>query len=222
MAPTHFDTSPNAFTAVSTTTHSDEDKGAQAPAIDQAVTLERSISNPVAAVDPTTQLHHVSSDADRVASLEKGLEASEKEDPNIVDFNGPDDPEKAVNWPAKRKWSMLALISSMTFITYACDSFLKNAAGADHPVCQTTCIVHVCTRRARCAARLSFHQQYTRLFCCLGLRSRLCNRAYGGRTMLRDLRSSSRLSCRKRPLHHLHCCLRCKQQSEHAHCVSFP
>lgn len=38
-------------------------------------------------------------------------------DPNIVDFDGPDDPMKAVNWPRRKKWNMVALLSAMTFIT---------------------------------------------------------------------------------------------------------
>ena len=71
------------------------------------------------AVDPTTQLPHVGSDIHEIADLEKGPTASEKQDPNIVDFDGPDDPEKAVNWSVKHKYSMLALVSIMTFITYA-------------------------------------------------------------------------------------------------------
>jgi len=28
-------------------------------------------------------------------------------DPNVVRFNGPDDPEKAVNWSPRRKWSAI-------------------------------------------------------------------------------------------------------------------
>lgn len=40
-------------------------------------------------------------------------------DPNIVDWDGPDDPEKPTNWAASRKYGIVAIISSITFLTYA-------------------------------------------------------------------------------------------------------
>ncbi|KXX72914.1 Fluconazole resistance protein 1 [Madurella mycetomatis] len=36
---------------------------------------------------------------------------------NIVDFDGPDDPEMAVNWPATRKWLNVFILATMTFIS---------------------------------------------------------------------------------------------------------
>jgi hypothetical protein len=38
-------------------------------------------------------------------------------DPNIVDFNGPDDPANPMNWPFAKKWGMVFLISAITFLT---------------------------------------------------------------------------------------------------------
>ena len=38
-------------------------------------------------------------------------------DPNIVDFDGPDDPAKAVNWTSKKKWTIISILSVITFIT---------------------------------------------------------------------------------------------------------
>lgn len=61
-----------------------------------------------------------------VTDLEKDPAVSEKQDPNIVDFDGPDDPEKAANWSVKHKYSILTLISAMTFITYACSIHLPS------------------------------------------------------------------------------------------------
>ena len=114
-----------------TDTHSNEDKGAPDLATDENNPLQRSSTNPIAAVDPAAQLQHVGTDIDEELDPEKGPAVSEKEDPNIVDFNGPDDPEKAVNWSPKRKYSMLALISVMTFITYACSFSLNSGAAPD-------------------------------------------------------------------------------------------
>ena len=39
-------------------------------------------------------------------------------DPNIVDWDGPDDPANPINWSEKLKWGNVAVISSITFLTY--------------------------------------------------------------------------------------------------------
>jgi hypothetical protein len=38
-------------------------------------------------------------------------------DPNIVDFDGPDDPQNPLNWGFTKKWGMVLLISAITFLT---------------------------------------------------------------------------------------------------------
>jgi hypothetical protein len=39
-------------------------------------------------------------------------------DPNIVDWDGDDDPEKALNWPSRKKWTYIILLSTLTLLTY--------------------------------------------------------------------------------------------------------
>jgi hypothetical protein len=39
-------------------------------------------------------------------------------DPNIVFWDGPNDPENPRNWSARSRWGIIALISLLTFITY--------------------------------------------------------------------------------------------------------
>jgi hypothetical protein len=36
---------------------------------------------------------------------------------HIVDFDGPSDAEKAVNWPSSRKWLNVFVLASMTFVS---------------------------------------------------------------------------------------------------------
>ncbi|KAI7051116.1 MFS general substrate transporter [Hortaea werneckii] len=52
---------------------------------------------------------------------EKGPIAAEQEqealDPNIVDWDGPDDPANPVNWSATRKWTNIAVLSALTLLT---------------------------------------------------------------------------------------------------------
>lgn len=38
-------------------------------------------------------------------------------DPNIVDWDGPDDPENPLNWTAKRKVTATVSIALITFLT---------------------------------------------------------------------------------------------------------
>ncbi|OLN87205.1 putative transporter C1529.01-like protein 3 [Colletotrichum chlorophyti] len=40
-----------------------------------------------------------------------------EQDSNIVDWDGPDDPENPQNWPEKRKWLNVAAISALTLVT---------------------------------------------------------------------------------------------------------
>jgi hypothetical protein len=46
----------------------------------------------------------------------KVIEAPE-EDPNVVDWDGPDDPENPLNWSQAKKWVNIATISTITLIT---------------------------------------------------------------------------------------------------------
>ncbi|KAF1843634.1 MFS general substrate transporter [Cucurbitaria berberidis CBS 394.84] len=52
-------------------------------------------------------------------SISSTNEAEEEpdNDPDVVDFDGPDDPENPLNWRATKKWGMVALISAITFLT---------------------------------------------------------------------------------------------------------
>lgn len=47
----------------------------------------------------------------------------EAQDPNVVDWDGPDDPANPLNWPAKKKWSIIAALGAVTFITPLASSF---------------------------------------------------------------------------------------------------
>jgi hypothetical protein len=38
-------------------------------------------------------------------------------DPNIVGWDGDDDPEKAVNWPSRKKWINITLLAILTLLT---------------------------------------------------------------------------------------------------------
>lgn len=46
---------------------------------------------------------------------------------NVVDWDGPDDPEKAMNWPGSRKLANIAIISCVTFLTPLASSMIAPA-----------------------------------------------------------------------------------------------
>ncbi|KAJ4370540.1 hypothetical protein N0V83_005061 [Neocucurbitaria cava] len=50
-------------------------------------------------------------------------EVQEQIDPNIVDWDGPDDPHNPQNWPAKKKWRIIAALGAVTLITPLASSF---------------------------------------------------------------------------------------------------
>jgi multidrug resistance protein len=40
-----------------------------------------------------------------------------EQDPNVVDWDSKDDPERAINWTPRKKWANMAIIGSVTFLT---------------------------------------------------------------------------------------------------------
>lgn len=48
-------------------------------------------------------------------------------DPNMVSWEGPDDPENPKNWPNKRKWAAVLVVSSFTFISPVSSSMVAPA-----------------------------------------------------------------------------------------------
>lgn len=79
---------------------------------------------------------------DRINSVEHAIpvvdttqDADEKQspptlvepDPNIVDWDGPNDHEKALNWTNKKKWGNIAIISTVTLLTPLASSMVAPA-----------------------------------------------------------------------------------------------
>ena len=46
------------------------------------------------------------------------VQSAEPVDPNVVDWDGPDDQGNPINWPEKKKWGNIVVLSSITFLTY--------------------------------------------------------------------------------------------------------
>ena len=44
-------------------------------------------------------------------------EVADEQDPNVVFWDGPNDPENPMNWPEKKKWINIGVLSFLTVIT---------------------------------------------------------------------------------------------------------
>jgi hypothetical protein len=59
-----------------------------------------------------------SRDVSEQNSLPKEGAAAVIENPNLVDWDGPDDPKNPMNWSSIHKWTTIGLVSTITFVTY--------------------------------------------------------------------------------------------------------
>ncbi|KAG9793386.1 Efflux pump vrtL [Exophiala dermatitidis] len=58
-----------------------------------------------------------SSEPSATTTLEGADDKEATKDPNLVTWDGPDDPENPKNWPSKTKWSFTVAVSVFTFIS---------------------------------------------------------------------------------------------------------
>ncbi|KAE8383476.1 major facilitator superfamily domain-containing protein [Aspergillus bertholletiae] len=74
---------------------------------------------------PQTQLNI---DIERSSGEDQG--SKEAKDPNVVDFDGPDDPENPMNWSTQKKTVAITVVSMMTMLS-PIGSTISSAAAAD-------------------------------------------------------------------------------------------
>jgi hypothetical protein len=67
-----------------------------------------------------SSMHNSGTDVEAapVSDADKTQLTQQKNDPNIVDWHGEDDPEMALNWPARRKWTYIIMLASLTLLTF--------------------------------------------------------------------------------------------------------
>ena len=52
---------------------------------------------------------------------------SKARDPNLIEWDGPEDPENPMNWPASKKWTVTLALGMMTFCVTFASSVFSNA-----------------------------------------------------------------------------------------------
>ncbi|KAF2273658.1 MFS general substrate transporter [Westerdykella ornata] len=64
---------------------------------------------------------------EKPAKLEKSRSSQSNRNPNLVTWDGPDDPANPKNWSMKRKWAATFIISSFTFVSPVSSSMISPA-----------------------------------------------------------------------------------------------
>ena len=85
------------------------------PAISQPPTPRRTSSSSSTA----SAAAHDISDPEKAVQEQKQatIERIPTKDVNLVDWDGPDDPEKPLNWTKKKKWTNMMIIGALTLLT---------------------------------------------------------------------------------------------------------
>jgi len=93
--------------------------------VDDGFTAQGSSTARQSSPSPATTDHEKLRDEEKgkTSAHDQNGEHTEKQevkalDPNIVDWDGPNDPENPLNWSSGLKWGIVATVSSITFITY--------------------------------------------------------------------------------------------------------
>lgn len=57
--------------------------------------------------------------ADSNVALESGgPNKSKLADPNVVDWDGPDDALNPLNWPSRKRWAHVVMVALLALVTY--------------------------------------------------------------------------------------------------------
>lgn len=66
-------------------------------------------------------------DDTELPNFEEGTPEEKQRDPNLVEWDGPDDPGNPMNWPNSKKWLVTIVMGSMTFCITFASSVFSNA-----------------------------------------------------------------------------------------------
>ncbi|KAL5339579.1 major facilitator superfamily domain-containing protein [Aspergillus crustosus] len=75
----------------------------------------------------TEKDHDLEANAQGPADLQKPKTAGSTQDPKLVTWAGPDDPDNPKNWPMSKKWAIVLMVSSYTFISPVSSSMVAPA-----------------------------------------------------------------------------------------------
>ena len=80
--------------------------------------IERAPSASSSSTLSVNSIQQANVDIEKASSHKQTAEVAEQSiDPNIVDWDGADDPAKPINWPASKKWINVMTVSGLTLLT---------------------------------------------------------------------------------------------------------
>lgn len=81
-------------------------------------------------VDLSYQALDTQSDPEKQEVITSPLPSPSPSDPDLVTWNGPDDPENPKNWEMRKKWLMVFTVSTFSFITPLSSSMVAPSLAA--------------------------------------------------------------------------------------------
>jgi hypothetical protein len=94
----------------------DADIPSNAGSIHDKAPSERPDSVKLSAMDPEKDVEKAVR-PESISSSEDSEDVAEEEDPNVVFWDGPQDPTNPMNWSFNKKWGTVAIVSAITFLT---------------------------------------------------------------------------------------------------------
>lgn len=79
--------------------------------------------------DPPQEGQNPDMEASRTATTDSPEADEKSKDPDLVTWDGPDDPENPKNWPNKTKWAYTVSVSFFTFISPISSAMIAPALG---------------------------------------------------------------------------------------------
>jgi hypothetical protein len=67
--------------------------------------------------ETTSQLDSASYNQDIEHKSGEGIQESKMKDPNVVDWDGPDDPANPMNWSSRKKVAAIGIVSLITMLS---------------------------------------------------------------------------------------------------------
>lgn len=136
-------------------------------------------------------------------------------DPNVVDWDGDDDPDNPYNWSKKKKWMNIGILSALTLLTPLGSSFF--APGVPRVMADFNSTSEI-TATFVVSVQVYWHPIATEETTdAVQIYPRLCVRPSLDRTTQRTLRTTVHLPRLQSWLPRLHYSLRSCYQHEHAH-----
>jgi hypothetical protein len=117
------------------------------------------------------------------------------EQSDLVDWDGEDDPQNPMNWSNTRKYLIIALVSTITFVTYGLQIQIFPLLLEANLSVKIFRIYHLRTGSSFVDERIWLYEQCAFFICRIRIHCGLLRGAFGTFASQRALRTQSRLPC---------------------------